>query len=34
MASVASDSEHQTLAVANTGAAVRVTPARPEKRNA
>ena len=31
---MASDSEHRTLAVANAGAAVRVTLARPEKRNA
>ena len=34
MASVASDSDHRTLTVANAGAAVRVTLARPEKRNA
>ena len=31
---MASDSEHRTLTVANAGAAVRVTLARPEKRNA
>ena len=34
MASVASDSEHRTLTVADAGGAARITLARPEKRNA